>query len=114
MARRRQQANWLAWSLQAALGMVAGIIVGFGTLSEMDKLSWLNAHTLVPFVAGAGLFGAGLASLLGDRLWMGDDYGVLAPDEPEHSPVSRTVSWWLVAAGTATLTVAFLRGLQVL
>jgi hypothetical protein len=114
MARRRQQADWLAWSLQAILGVFVGIVVGFGVLSEMHELPWLSGRPALLFVCGAGLVGAGIASLFGDQLWMGENYRVLAPNAPEHSPISRTVSWWLVAAGIASLAVAILRGLRLL
>lgn len=64
---------------------------------------------VLPFLLGTALIGAGLGSRYGDRLWLGDSYKVIPPDEPEQSALSDWISWCLVAAGIATCVVTIIK-----
>jgi hypothetical protein len=50
------------------------------------------ARDVIILLLGAALIGAGLASFFGDRLWIGNSYRVIPPDDFEQSETSRDVS----------------------
>jgi len=110
----KRGANWLAWMMRGVLGQFAGAVAGLILISRGRSGLWLDASLILPFVFGAALIDAGLGSRFGDRLWVGDNYRMIAPDEPEQSNLSDWLSWCLVAAGTATCTVTVFRQLQIL
>jgi hypothetical protein len=110
----RPHANWLAWVLQAVFGFFVGGFVGFIALLRKRGGPWLDERLILPFLLGAALMGAGLGSRYGDRLWFGDNYLVVPPDEPEQSNFSDILSWCLFAAGLATCIVTLLKDLKVL
>ena len=90
-------------------GLVAGVVAGFVLISRGRLGLWLDRDFLLPFLIGAGLIGAGLGSRYGDRLWIGDNYYMLPPDEPDQSNLSDWISWCFVAAGVATCIVMILK-----
>ena len=110
----KRSANWLGWSMHGALGLFAGAVAGFILISRGRRGLWLDVSLILPFVFGTALIGAGLGSRYGDRLWIGDNYRMIPPDEPEQSHLSDWLSWCLIAAGTATCAVTVLKQLQVL
>jgi hypothetical protein len=95
--------------MQAVFGAVVGVLVEYYFLGDVGLFN--TCGWLLP-TAGSALLGAGLGSLLGDRLWIGDNYHLLPPEEPQHSPLSRILSQWLIAGGVATLVVATIRCLR--
>ena len=105
-------ANWLGWTLQGIFGFVVGVLAGLWLLSRSRSDIWSNSHLLLLFLLGSGLIGAGLAARYGDRLWMGDSYLLIPPDEPAQSNFSDWLAWFLVAAGIATCTVTVLKELK--
>src|SRR6185295_12077944 len=98
----KKQANWLAWSMHGIYGFIAGVVLGLVVISRGRSGLWIHVDLVVRFLIGAALIGAGLGSRYGDRLWIGDNYKMLPPDEPEQSTLSDWLSWCLVAGGTAT------------
>jgi hypothetical protein len=94
-------ADWLAWLLQFAAGLVAGLLLGLvilGSRSGMRSL-WLGKDLIPAFLTGWALVGAGLASWHGDRLWLGRSFRVVRPDGVTHSRTSRIASLTAAAAG---------------
>ena len=96
----KRGADWFAWILQFIVGLVVGALFGFALLylkfgrrrgggSPIFKIAPDQVST---FVWGAALIIAGLASLLGDRLWLGSSYTRILPDGLTHSRVSRFIS----------------------
>ncbi len=110
----KKSANWLAWSMHGVFGFVAGAVIGLVLISRGRSGLWLNLDLVVRFLLGAAMIGAGLGSRFGDRLWLGDQYKMLPPDEPEQSNLSDWLSWCLVAAGVATCVVTILKQADVL
>jgi hypothetical protein len=98
----KRHANWLAWFMHGTFGLFVGAVAGLILISRRQRGLWLDLDLVIPFLVGAALIGAGLGSRYGDRLWMGDNYRMLPPDEPEQSNLSDILSWCLVAAGAAT------------
>jgi hypothetical protein len=94
-------ADWLAWLLQFAAGLVAGLLLGLvilGSRSGMRSI-WLGKDLIPAFLTGWALVGAGLASWHGDRLWLGRSFRVVRPDGVTHSRTSRIASLTAAAAG---------------
>lgn len=56
-------------------------------------------------MGGAALIGAGLASLLGDRLWIGSSYKFIPPDTPRHSSLSKALSFLSMGVGAALIAL---------
>ena len=106
-------ANWLAWTLQGICGLVVGAVAGLVLISRGRAGLWVPPELIPQFVLGTGLVGAGLAARYGDRLWMGDSYLLIPPDEPAQSNFSDWLAWFLVAAGIATCTVTVLKELKI-
>ena len=94
----KQGADWLAWSLQFIAGFFVGALIALAILSKAARHAGFNMtqDTVVPFILGPAFIGAGLASYYGDRLWIGDSYRIIPPDEIRQSDISRVVS---IAAG---------------
>jgi len=63
----------------------------------------LAPDLLFPAMGGAALLFAGLASLLGDRLWMGSINKVIPPDAPSHSLLSKALSFLSMGVGAALI-----------
>lgn len=67
---------------------------------------WLSHDLILPYLLGSFLVGAGLATLLGDRLWIGDNYRIIPPADPNHSRISRGLSLTLIFAGALLTAVS--------
>ena len=91
-----------------------GLVTGLALTVRRGMVFWLRAEFMIPFLIGAALIGAGLGSRYGDRLWMGDAYYMLPPEEPEQSNLSDWISWSLVASGMAKCAVTILKHFGVL
>jgi len=109
----KAQANWLAWTLHGILGCFVGFAAGFYLIGLRRGRGLLEDHLILPFLIGSSLIGAGLGSRFGDRLWIGDNYRIIAPEEPEQSPLSDWLSWGLVAVGVATCVVTLLKQFRI-
>jgi hypothetical protein len=115
MTAMNVKANWTAWGLHGGFGAIAGGLIGFCTLiEEGPDTFWIRTDLVIFLLIGGALIGAGLGSRYGDRLWLGENYHILPPDEPEQSNLSDWLSWCLVAAGVATCVVTILKHFQVL
>lgn len=60
------------------------------------------------FLAGAGLITGSVASYMGDRLWIGDNYRVIPPESPEQTPASVIASLAVGLAGVACAAYALM------
>lgn len=101
----RKPADWLAWCLQFICGLLVGGFVGFRLMSEGAMPTDGRGGA---FFAGTALIGAALASRYGDRLWIGDSYRVIPPDEPRSNHASRMVSLLAGLIGCVVLIFALL------
>ena len=110
----KAQANWLAWTLHGILGCFIGLAVGFYLIIRRRGGELLDDHLILPFLIGSSLIGSGLGSRFGDRLWIGGNYRILAPEAPEQSPLSDWLSWSLVAIGVATCVVSVLKHFRII
>jgi hypothetical protein len=110
----KKSADWFAWLLHGLYGLFVGLVTGLALTVRRGMGFWLRAEFMIPFLVGVALIGDGLGSRYGDRLWMGDNYYMLPPDEPAQSNLSDWISWSLVASGTATCIVTILKHFGVL
>jgi len=97
----KNAADWLAWSLQFLLGIVAGVIVGAVLIFRTRVGFSMQAGSLAAFFCGGSLVGGALASYYGDRLWLGHSTRVIAPNSFRHSSASRMASMVTGSAGAA-------------
>jgi len=110
----RPGADWLAWLLQFAAGLVAGLLLGLAMLWSRNGMRslWLGSDLIPAFLSGWALVGAGLASWHGDRLWLGRSFRVLPPDGVTHSRTSRIASLTAAVAGGLLVARVILLHLQ--
>jgi len=106
--------EWIGWALHYFFGLVVGAGGGFWLISDnrAHRSAGTNAfadETTMPFVIGAALFFAGVGALLGDRLWMGDNYRMIAPEEPSHTPLTKVASIISIALGACFIGYALYR-----
>jgi hypothetical protein len=105
----KRRANWIGWTMHGFLGLLVGAGIGLFIIHRRGGVFWIDNDLIAPFLIGAACIGAGLGSRYGDRLWIGDNYHMLPPDEPEQSHLSDWLSWCLVGAGIATCVVTVLK-----
>lgn len=108
----KRSADWLAWSLHFVVGLAVGAFIGVAIVSRRRRFGsgcWLAPEQAPFFICGAALLGAGLASLYGDRLWLGSSFRVIPPTDIQHSNTSRILSIVMVFAGSITLAAVILR-----
>ena len=89
---RKTSADWFSWVLQFILGFVVG---AFGTLALIfdEDRATINPPAWTPLITlGIALIGGSVTSYCGDKLWIGDSYRLIPPDEPKHNNLSRTCS----------------------
>jgi hypothetical protein len=73
-------ADWLAWMLQFAFGLIVGVLAGCALLMTgryrhyHGYYTWSAPGFIPLLLAGTGLIGAALASYYGDRLWLASSY----------------------------------------
>jgi len=108
-----KQADWVAWTLHFILGLVVGGLFGLffiygGSSRRRPRPLWLSADLHLPWLVGTALIGAALASLHGDKLWIGNRYKVIPPDGLKHSPTSKLSSYITLALGTILLSLALI------
>ena len=116
----KRGADWIAWSLQLIVGLAVGGFIGLQViiksddrhLSLWDSGFWLATEHVPLFLWGAAFIGGGLASYLGDRLWMGSSYRLIPPDDPKNSPASRALSMFIGLLGVGWVFLAMLRQFQ--
>ena len=101
------RADWFAWALHFLGGLVAGSLASFLFLRSGHRRIPLIGNEAFPvFLIGLALLGAGLASRFGDRLWAGDSYRVIPPDEPRQSVGSRRASLIAGSIGAVLVLIA--------
>lgn len=105
----QQKADWFAWILQFIFGFVIGGFLGFFLLTQNHRrggaILQFSHELLWIFLLGTSLVTGGLASLLGDKLWIGSNYRVIPPEEQQHSFLSRGLS--IVSMAIGALLVVF-------
>lgn len=107
------KADWIAWTLHYICGLSVGAILGLfliygGFPRRLHRPVWLSEDLHLPWLVGAALIGAPLASLLGDKLWVGNSYKMIPPDGLKHSPTSKRTSSITLALGTILLSFALI------
>jgi len=104
--------DWVAWVLQGLAGFAVGGVLGF---AFVVKTAGRSRGTFVAddqkslFLLGLAVTGFGIASLLGDRLWLQDSYRHLAPDDPVHNPATKFASIAIGVVGAALVLCAIIR-----
>jgi ABC-type sulfate transport system permease component len=112
---KSNSADWLSWVMQAIVGLVVGALAGLTLASRGRAGGWrIDESLLLPFILGTALMGAALASHYGDRLWIGDNYRVIAPDGVQHSRSSQFLTFFLGILGLILTLSAILRQVGVL
>ena len=111
-ALMKRGADYVAWSLHFALGLVVGAVAGWFIVARVERIYGslrLSEANLWLWLLGAGLIGGGLASRFGDRLWIGLSYRIIPPDEPAHDETSRAASVMVGIGGGVVAIAALLR-----
>lgn len=105
-----KRADWMAWGLHLVLGLLAGGLMGglaYPRRRSRDHF-WLSEDLRLPFLIGAALLGAGLASLLGDELWLSGRYKVIPPNGVKHSQKSKICSYVCIAFGLCLMAFSII------
>ena len=100
--------NWLGWIMQFIPGCMAGAYVGFLLVYRRRVGPWMIPEAIPWFLLGASLVGGALASHLGDKLWIGDNYKVIPPESPNHTAASVICSIAVGLAGVACAAYALM------
>ena len=101
------RADWFAWALHFLGGLIAGSFFSFLFLrGGRRSIPIITSEAFPVFLIGLALLGAGLASRYGDRLWVGDSYRVIPPNEPRQSSVSCWTSFVTVCIGVIIIIIA--------
>jgi hypothetical protein len=104
--------DWVAWVLQGLVGFAAGGVLGFSMVIKTTggrRGEFVADDQKSLFLFGMASLGFGVASLLGDRLWLQNSYRQLAPDDPAHNPVTKFVSIAIALVGGVLVLVAIVR-----
>lgn len=101
MLDESSKADWLSFVLHLIVGLVPGCIIGYLLITRRRQGIWLQEDLIFPFLIGTSLFCGGVAARYGDRLWIGYNYRVIAPDESKHNRLSLFISYLIVAVGLA-------------
>ena len=109
MKEDREQADWFSFWLHFLLGAVVGPFLGLAIIAQRRGSIWLNEDLILPFLIGAAMAGGGFGALYGDRLWLGDNYRVIAPDTHKHSSWSSGLAIAAVVIGSMLMCYSFLR-----
>ncbi len=112
--------EWIGWAMHYILGLVVGGAIGAGMIygrhgrrSSMDS-GLISQQVALPFILGASLLGAGFGALLGDRLWMGDNYRVIAPESPANTSLTKITSIISIVIGAGFIGYALYRQIFIL
>jgi hypothetical protein len=100
--------NWLGWILQFILGFIVGVFFGWIIINRRRMGPWMMLEAIPWFLVGAGLITGSVASYMGDRLWIGDNYRVIPPDSPEQTAASVITSIAIGLAGVACAAYALM------
>jgi MFS family permease len=82
--------NWAAWSMQLALGMIAGGVFGMMIARHLFRMHFISIDQLLIVAAGAALCCGAFASFYGDRTWMPPS--LYLPKDPPPPLKARTYS----------------------
>ena len=99
----KKSADWTAWCLQFVFGFVFGVSISVLSLRHGRLPSDIHMREVL---LGAGLIGAAIASRYGDRFWIGDNYRLIPPDEPQTNRLSRVISLFAGIIGGGVLLFA--------
>jgi hypothetical protein len=106
-------ADWIAWVLHFVVGAAVAVVIGAGIFFRRNRLHGtqplISEDFWAPYLIGAALVGGGVASLLGDKLWIGLNYRMIPPDGVQHSLASKVISLacLVVGAGLIAYSVIF-------
>jgi hypothetical protein len=103
-----RQGDWIAWTLHLLFGLFVGAIWACAILFRRRYGSWLTEDYIVYFISGLSLVIGGIGSYFGDRLWIGDNYRIFAPDEPSRSPLTVIASYTVSLLGFGLCVYALL------
>lgn len=103
-----KQADWLSFAMHFIFGLVVGFFVGLYSVTRSASGLNLADASIIPFLFGASLVGAGLGAKLGDRLWLGNSYIIIPPDTPRHSRVSCYSAISTIVLGSAMVTFSII------
>jgi hypothetical protein len=104
--------DWVAWLLQGLVGFVVGGFLGFAFVVKTAsgrRGSFVADDQKSLFLLGLAVIGFGVASLLGDRLWLRDSYRHVTPDDPVHNPATKFASIAIGVVGAALVLCAIIR-----
>lgn len=91
------KADWIAWTLQFIAGAFVGAFLGLFAVSGRGRFTsvhlTIDLHLLPLYLVATSLLGAGMASLMGDKLWIGNNYRCIPSDEIQQSPLSSAISY---------------------
>lgn len=101
--------RWVAWFLRFVAGSVTGVLLGFLFSLRRRSGPWIVPDLLAYYVLGFALIIGALATLLGDRLWLGDASIVEEPSE--RNPVQKAISWVLLLSGLGLVAFCVYRSI---
>jgi hypothetical protein len=108
------RADWMSWILHFVPGFVIGMMGGCLVISRRHPSGfWLSGNLILPFLIGTAAIAGGIASIHGDRLWLGSSYRVIPPQGINHSATSLKLSRVIIGTGAmmsvGSLAAHFLR-----
>jgi hypothetical protein len=95
----KPQTDWLAWSLQLALGLFVGACVGFSVARLLIRFGLTSFDQMLPVTAGVAFCSGAFCSFHGDRAWM--PRSIFAGAEPPRTEKARSCSITIGSFGAA-------------
>jgi hypothetical protein len=91
--------DWLAWSLQLALGLLVGSCVGFSVARLLFRSGFTSFDQMLPVTTGVAFCCGAFSSFHGDRAWM--PRSIFAGAEPRRTDKARSCSIAIGSLGAA-------------
>jgi hypothetical protein len=110
----KQGIDWLAWILQGVVGASVGAMIGFALISRRGRGFWFDQDLILQFLVGSALIGISMASLFGDKLWLGNNYRIFPIDAPRTTVFSKALSFLLGGAGLLMAAAAIAKQFKVM
>lgn len=102
-AQGKPQTNWLAWSLQLALGLLVGSAIGVFVALRLCRFGLASFDQILFVIAGVALCCGAVASFHGNRTWMAPS--AFDCPEPPRTAEARTWSILIGYLGAALVIV---------
>ncbi len=112
----KNSADWLGWSLQFIVGLVVGTVAGLMILLRINRHVGdlhLSVANFGMILCGTGLVGGGIASIYGDRLWLGWSCRVIPLDDISQSTASLKASYAACTLGCVIVVSAVIRHITI-